>query len=404
MTEKTKISNIEELNYALVEDTRPPIYTAMKYWGKKPHNIWRKYIETYTPENGVYLDPFAGSATSAFEAVKANRKVIAFDLNPLTAFIIEVFSCKFDKQLFATEVNKIIYFIKEDPVYKKYFTTHSRDTQKELEEVVCFKWDTGKMYEIGIQKNISDGKKYQRYTAKPTNKDIDIANAMKDIDISYWHPTNQFPFSPSFPANFIQAIGGNNFSNLWTKRNLYLLSKIFDRILKYSDDTLKKQLLFGFIQTLHLCSKMSVPRRKEANRPFSTSWGRSAYLCSARQMEMNPIMVFQSSCLGKQSVDSSLSSSSKYLGKEIKINNVSMSNKNKNKLSGFDVKYGIVDINTILDYIPENSVDFILTDPPYGGLVQYLDLSLIWLNWLTKYDNKYQPNLNAEITIKKGIF
>jgi adenine-specific DNA methylase len=45
-----------------------------------------------------------------------------------------------------------------------------------------------------------------------------------------------------------------------------------------------------------------------------------------------------------------------------------------------------------------------LTDPPYGGLVQYFDLSLIWLNWLIKYDNKYQLNLHAEITIKKGIF
>jgi hypothetical protein len=82
------------------------------------------------------------------------------------------------------------------------------------------------------------------------------------------------------------------------------LSKIFNEILSYSDDNLKKQLLFGFIQTLHLCSKMSVPRREESNRPFSTSWGRSAYLCSAMQMEMNPLMVFQSSCLGKQSVES----------------------------------------------------------------------------------------------------
>ncbi|MDR1663279.1 MAG: hypothetical protein LBR59_02610 [Endomicrobium sp.] len=45
-----------------------------------------------------------------------------------------------------------------------------------------------------------------------------------------------------------------------------------------------------------------------------------------------------------------------------------------------------------------------MTDPPYGGLVQYFDLSLIWLNWLIKYDNKYQLNLHAEITIKKGIF
>lgn len=404
MTDKAKTIKREELNYALVEDTRPPIYTAMKYWGKKPHNIWRKYIENYTTENGIYLDPFAGSATSAFEAVKANRKVIAFDLNPLTSFIIEVFSSDFNKKTFMLEVNKIVSSVKNDHIYQKYFMTKSREDSGKLEEVVCFKWDTGKIYEIGIRKNTNNDKRAARYTAKPTHEDINIANSMKDINIPFWYPINPFPLSPSFSANFLQSIGGNNFSNLWTKRNLYILSKVFAEILNYSDDNLKKQLLFGFIQTLHLCSKMSVPRREDANRPFSTSWGRSAYLCSARQMEMNPLMVFQSSCLGKQSVESSLSSISAYLGKKPKITNVSMSNKSKNKLSGFDIKYGVVDINTILDYIPENSIDFILTDPPYGGLVQYLDLSLIWLNWLIKYDDKYQPNLNAEITIKKGIF
>ena len=98
---------LEDINYALVEEVRPPIYTAMKYWGKKPHNIWRKYIENYTSQNGIYLDPFSGSAISAFESVKANRKVIAFDLNPLTSFIIEVFATKFDKNKFESEVNRI---------------------------------------------------------------------------------------------------------------------------------------------------------------------------------------------------------------------------------------------------------------------------------------------------------
>jgi hypothetical protein len=259
---------------------------AMKYWGKKPHNIWRKYIENYTSENGIYLDPFAGSATSAFEAVKANRKVIAFDLNPLTSFIIEVFSSDFNKKTFMLEANKIISSVKADPTYQKYFMTKSCDNNKELEEVVCFKWDTNKMYEVGVQRNTNNGKRPVRYIAKPSNEDISIASSMKDIDISFWYPNNPFPLSPSFPASFLQSIGGNNFSNLWTKRNLYLLAKIFAEILRYSDDNLKKQLLFGFIQTLHLCSKMSVPRREEANRPFSKSWGRSAYLCSARQMEI----------------------------------------------------------------------------------------------------------------------
>ena len=148
---------------------------------------------------------------------------------------------------------------------------------------------------------------------------------------------------------------------------------------------------------------MSVPRREKANRSFSTSWGRSAYLCANRQMEMNPLLVFKSSCLGKQSVESCLSDITKYLGKRPKILEASYSNRNKNKNSGFDIKYGSIDINTILDFVPDGSIDFIITDPPYGGLVQYLDLSSIWLYWLEKYDPKYSPKFDSEITIKKGV-
>lgn len=394
---------MEDINYALVEDIRPPIYTAMKYWGKKPHNIWRKYIENYTTENGLYLDPFAGSAISAFEAVKAKKKAIAFDLNPLTSFVIEVLSTPFDKNKFKSEVNKILSAIESDEIYKQYFSSQSRHNGLQ-ENVVCFKWDSGQMYEIGIEEygNPTVKKTLKRYIVEPNETDIEKGNSMNNIEIPFWFPNNSFPQSPSFSANFIQNIGGNNFSNLWTRRNLYVISKIFDEILKCDDDNLKKQLLFGFIQTLHLCTKMSVPRRKAANRDFSTSWGRSAYICAARRMEMNALMVFKGSCLGKQSVESCLTSVFAYLGKIPKIVNVSYSNKQKKKLSGFDIKYGIVDINTILDYIPENSIDFILTDPPYGGLVQYLDLSLIWLIWLEHYDSKYKPNLDAEITIKEG--
>ncbi|KAK3604939.1 hypothetical protein CHS0354_000603 [Potamilus streckersoni] len=348
-----------DINYALVEDIRPPIYTAMKYWGKKPHNIWRNYIENYTPENGLYLDPFSGSAISAFEAVKANRKAIAFDLNPLTSFIIEIFATDFDKEKFKTEVKRIFNTFVNDEVYQNYFTTQSRKSNATT-ILQSLKWENENIYELGIeateneiqeQAELKKKKKFlkvtKRYTAKPNEQDIKKGIEMNDIKIPFWYPNKEFHVSPSFPVNFIRCLGGNNFTNLWTRRNLYVLSKIFDEILKSKDENIKKQLLFGFIQTLHLCTKMSVPRREEANRAYSTSWGRSAYICSARKMEMNALLVFQGSCL-------------------------------------------------------ENSIDFILTDPPYGGLVQYLDLSTLWLNWLEKYNPKYRANYDAEITVKKG--
>jgi 16S rRNA G966 N2-methylase RsmD len=382
----------------------------MKYWGKKPHNIWRQYIENYTQDNGIYLDPFAGSAVSAFESIKADRKVIAFDLNPVTSFFIEIFATDFDQSKFKAEVSRIISAFDKDKIYNHYFTTKSRKSD-EIAIVQNFKWVDDKIYELGIDftksetVKITKGKKTKkkyRYTARPNNEDLKKSSELKNIKIDYWFPDKPFPASPSFSANFIQCIGGNNFSNLWTRRNLYVITKIFNEILKCKDENLKKQLLFGFIQTIHLCTKMSVPRRPAAERPFSTSWGRSAYICAARKMEMNPLLVFKSNCLGKQAVESCLKSVIPYLGKKPKILEVGQSSKEKNKLTGFDIKYGIVDINTITDYIPQNSIDFIMTDPPYGNLVQYLDLSTIWLNWLEKYDKKYKPNYEAEITIKKG--
>lgn len=37
---------------------------------------------------------------------------------------------------------------------------------------------------------------------------------------------------------------------------------------------------------------------------------------------------------------------------------------------------------TELSFIPDNSVDYIFTDPPYGSKIQYLDLSVMWNSWL----------------------
>ena len=384
---------MKDINFALVEETRPPLYKAMKYWGKKPHNIWREYIKNYTPKNGLYLDPFAGSAISAFEAVKAGRKAVAFDLNPLTSFIIETYCSNFNEQAFKTKVYQIVQTISEDKIYFKYFSTKCSKCKK-TSIVQSFKWDKGKIYELGVQ-----CASCVRYIKKPTKNDIEKSKGMDKMKIPYWHPEDSFHDSSSFSANFISCIGGNHFYNLWTKRNLYIISRVFDEILKVQDKELKKQILLGFIKTIHLSTKMCVPRREKANRAFSTSWGRSAYICASRQMEMNPLLLFEGSCIGKQSVQSALLSFRNYIGKTPKILYVDKSNKS-NKSKSFDIKYGIIDINSINQYIGNESIDFILTDPPYGGLVQYLDLSTIWLIWLKKFSKKYEPSFQNEITIK----
>ena len=382
----------KDINYALVEGKRPAIYTAMKYWGKKPHNIWREYIDCYTPKNGTFLDPFSGSAMSAFEAINLGKTAYAFDLNPLTSFLVEVLSSKYDETGFICEVNKIFDEIKKDSIYKKNFECKCKFCNNTA-TIVNYKWNISKIYEIAVECPICK----KRYTI---NEDLDAFNIEFDSkDLKYWYPSWTFNSPDAFSQSFIKNIGGNSFADIWTKRNLYILSKIYNYILLIKNNDVKKQLLFGFIQTLHLCSKMCVPRSKSANRDFSTSWGRSAYICSKKQMEMNPLHLFMGNCIGKQSVQSSLKSANSYLKIKPLLYNVNISKPVDYKPNLY---YGVVDIKKIDSYIKKESIDFILTDPPYGGLVRYLDLSSIWLSWLSKIDDIYIPDFKNEIMISNN--
>lgn len=237
--------------------------------------------------------------------MKKGRKAIAFDLNPLTSFIIEVYATKFETSKFQVAVDDIYNSVLTDITYKNLFSTHCVECGSNDAAYQHFKWEDGEIYEAGIEcpkcglRSLNPG-----HHKNPVH-----------VPIPFWIPSDKFHESPSFSESFVKSVGSDSFSDLWTNRNLYVLSFIFDKILKVSDKDLRCQLLFGFIQSLHLCSRMCVPRRSAANRAFSTSWGRSAYLCANRQMEMNPLILFKRSCLGKQSVKSALISVKDYLGK-----------------------------------------------------------------------------------------
>lgn len=378
----------KDINHALVEQSRPPLYTNMKYWGKKPHNIWYEYIKNYVPSKGVFLDPFTGSAISTFESVRAGKKVCAFDLNPLTSFIIETYCSNFSEMKFVKAVKDIIDYVSSDNIYKRLFLY--RDDKLIVQNI---KWNLDQIYEVCCVSK--DGK--EKLCFEKENCDTEAVIFSNQINMEKMiFPRRTFRKSVSFSDGFLENIG-RDFSSLFTKRNLYVLALIFEKILNEPDEDLKKQLILGFIQTVHLSTRMCVPRSKKTNRDFSTSWGRSAFIYSKKQMEMNPLLLFENSCLKRQSVLQSMKYIRHYLPKKPIIADVNRERFDYKKK--VDIWYGIVDVKKIDEIIPEKTIDFILTDPPYGGLVQYMDLSTVWLSWLELYDEKYKPNYDEEITV-----
>ncbi len=55
---------------------------------------------------------------------------------------------------------------------------------------------------------------------------------------------------------------------------------------------------------------------------------------------------------------------------------------------------GVCDAKTLSDILPRNSIDFILTDPPYADQALYLEYSMLWQPWFS-----FNPKFDAEIVI-----
>lgn len=379
------------INYALVETTRPIMYKALKYWGKKPHNIFRKYIETYTEKNEIVLDAFAGSGITPLEAVQVDRKAVAIDLNPISTFMIEITAKPLDYSKFGKYYNEILLKLKQKEKELRVFITKCARCKKEA-RVTSVHWE-GKLpilvrYECNCQKG-NQGK-------EPDEFDIEIIKNSEKLKIPYWYPQDEFPKTDFFKS--VRKGIGNHYYKLWTNRTLYLLSFLYKEIESVKDEEIKEFLKFAFISMIHLATIMVSARRPKSKRPDSGSWGRPAFILPKRHMEQNPVILFQRAVEDRQGIIKAKKSSDKLLAGKIKIakNFKELIDKKRDK-NLLILTFDALDLSKI---IPENSIDYVLTDPPYGGLIQYFSLSSLWAIWLKHNDSRFEIPYEDEITIE----
>jgi len=78
---------VTHIDYALLAKAHPRRHLVHKFWARKPHNVVAEYIEHYSKNGEIVLDPFVGSGVTAIEALRLGRKAVALDLNPIATFI-----------------------------------------------------------------------------------------------------------------------------------------------------------------------------------------------------------------------------------------------------------------------------------------------------------------------------
>lgn len=371
---------IEQINYATVAKPHTPMYLMHKYWARKPHNVVSEYVENYTKEGDVVLDPFCGSGPTPIEAIKLGRKGIGVDLNPTSIFITRMTSIPTD----ISQIKKAFEEIKatcKDNINELY-KTKCKKCAKDA-SVICTHWDN--LVPIKIYYYCQNCKK--KLGKKPDDEDLKIIKKVEKMEVPYWYPTQRLAYNGEDFKEGTHDPKTDSIDKLFTRRNLIALSTIYNSISKIKEEKIKQDFLFAFTSMSHLASKMTPVR---PTRPMSSFWAMHRYWIPPIFMESNVWHLFDSAVYGTQGIIEGKTDSN------TQIKNYKEAKKFDDLKDGANIFLKTYNALELTQIIPKDSVDYVFTDPPYGGSVQYFELSTLWASWL-----KLDLNYEDEVTINK---
>ncbi|MEW6200515.1 MAG: DNA methyltransferase, partial [bacterium] len=364
------------------------MYVWHKYWSRKTWNVVSEYIKTYCPKGGIVFDPFAGSGITAIEALKNNRRAIVCDLNPIATEIIRLTI----KPVKENELYEAFQRVEEKTRKKieSLYLTECRNCGKEI-VFDCAIWREGKCMEIRYQSCPHCGDRREK-KCKLTEYDRDLLGEIEKKKIRDWYPTNRLYYHDGMPFKEKQQY--DSVDELFTKRNLRALALLMKTIEKEPDRNLRDLLKIGFSSMSHLCSRLLAEGRP-GYRPFSgVGWNQQSYWYTPRFMESNVWNKFDSAINGPQGLMKAKAESNKFL-KGIKI-----SSSLERVLSGkADIYIHTGSCIDLMKKMPNGTVDYIFTDPPYDASIQFGELSYMWVSWL-KMNRDYIKKISSDEIIR----
>lgn len=361
---KQKISEIKPTN-------RNPLYNSHLYWSQKPFNITDLLIEELTGEGDIVFDPFMGSGVTIIESVLLNRKSIGVEINELPIFIVNTLLQKVESRKALTD------FLKEFEEFVDGLNKYYKTWSTEYDEYAVVKkviFDRESPFDEPVIKEV-----HYQHLGNRTNyiKDPDI------FDVEQFSFNNGHEFVQDYimiPNSRLAVHNEQSVTSLFTPRALCVIDEILRYESNINDQRYKDIIRYILMSSLHLI--------KITDLKSNSQW---------------PLWTPKENCLEKNAID--------VIKRRIRLFNGSYNfiddnfNKTINRASKYDellddgnyfiINKGTQHLNN--DDIPDNSIDLVITDPPYMGQVLYSEYMQLYYPFL-----KFRFNLEDEIVISNA--
>ncbi len=335
------------------DNTYKGIYAMHKYWGKKPFNEISKFIEQYTKPGEVVMDSFCGSGVTLIEALRANRKAVGVDINPIAVKLAKASVTAVDIE----EVNHTFHQIKKklqgtiNSMYR--VTVDGQDTL-----VTHTIWQKEKPVEVWYE--TAKAKKAIR-----SGLDVDVEMCMHPQVAPKWYPS-----SPMYENSRINVEKGQRVCDLFTPRALVGLSLLLDEIRQIPQEEIRTIFELTLTGTLSQASNLVfvIRGRKRGKNgealPEVGSWV-IGYWVPEEHFELNVWNCFENRFR-------------RILKGEKEIAEIF----GGNSAEGIDEKLTLIHGSATNIPLAEDTVDYVFIDPPHANRIPYMEQSLMWNAWL----------------------
>ena len=348
-----------------------------KYWGKKPTEAWRLLIENITESNDVVLDPFLGSGLIAKECMDLDRRFIGFDINPISVELTNLYL-----QLPGySELKEAIAAIGKS-IESKINAMYSLSDRNIASHLL---WEKGKVKKAWRKEG-------NRRVALSLNKE------------EYSKLQDPPPYKPRrtrsirlFDNSRINSKKIDSLEDLFTPRALCAIDLLKGEIEK-QDERVRRALLLTLTASLGQMSKMvfAVSGRgktqgRKSDKIEVGSWT-IGYWKPDQHFEINAWNCFENKA--------------RKLLNAVKESGDNRANGLAEDIDG--LFYGnnqacvcMGDSESLLKTVPCGSVKVVLTDPPHGDRIPYLELSEMW-NSVIGFDSDYAEELVISNAKQRG--